>query len=75
MVAEIPDAWEVIFKVFNFNNPTKISIEENSEDDCIRFMDVMHRIYHHDDHITWEFVEIQVRREDPQLADVIRKHE
>ena len=72
VVAERPDAWEVIFKVFNFNNPTRISIEENSEDDRIRCMDVMHRIYHHDDHITWEFVEIQVRREDPQLADVIR---
>jgi len=74
VVAKRPDAWEVIFKVFNFNNPTRISIEENSEDDRIRCMDVMHRIYHHGDDVTWEFVEIQVGREDPQLADVIRTH-
>ena len=68
------DSWEVIVKVFNFSDEIKKEIEDNSEDDHIRCVDVMHRMYHHDDDLTWEFVEIQVRKEDPQLADAIRTH-
>jgi len=66
------DTWEVIIKVFNITDEVKKEIEENSEDVRIRCMDVMHRMYHHDNDLTWEFVEMQVRKEDPQLADVIR---
>jgi len=74
MVAVRNDSWDVIINIFNIADEIKKEIEENSEDDCIRCMDVMHRMYHHDDHLTWDFVEIQVRREDPQLADTIRAH-
>ena len=60
--------------MFNISNEIRKKIEENSEDDHIRCMDVMHRMHHHDDDPTWEFVEIQIRREDQQLADVIKTH-
>jgi len=66
------DTWVLMIKVFNITDAVRKETEENSEDDHIRCMDVMHRMYHHDNDLTWEFVEIQVRREDPQLADVIR---
>jgi len=59
------DTWVLIIKVFNITDEVRKEIEENSEDDRIRCMDVMHRMYHHDEDLTWEFVEIQVRREDP----------
>ena len=74
LVATQDDAWEVIHKAFNLGDNLKAKIEENSEDDHIRCMDIIHRIRHHDSDLTWEFVEIQVRREDAQLADVIRKY-
>ena len=76
MVSVRNDAWEVIIKVFNISDDIRKKIKANSEDNRIRCMDVMHRMYHHDDDLTWEFVEIQMRREfeDQQLADVIRTH-
>ena len=66
------DTWVLMIKVFNITDAVRKETEENSEDDHIRCMDVMHCMYHHDNDLTWEFVEIQVRREDPQLADAIR---
>ena len=74
MVGVRNDIWETIIKVFNITDEVRKEIDENSEDDHIRCMDVMHRMYHHDHDLTWEFVEIQVRREDPRLADVIKTH-
>ena len=68
------DTWEVMIKVFNISEEAKKEIEENSEDNHIRCMDVMHRMYHHDQDLTWEFIEIQVRKEDPHLSDVIKTH-
>ena len=68
------DAWKVIIKVFNISDKIRQEIEENSEDNHVRCIDVMHYMYHHDDELTWEFVEMQVRREHQQLADVIRTH-
>ena len=74
MVTTRNDAWEVMIKVFNISDDIRNKIEENSGDDNIRCVDAVHRIYHFDHDLTWEFVEIQVRREDPQLADIIRTH-
>ena len=74
MVAVRDDSWMVIVNVFNIADEIRKEIEENSDDDRIRCMDVMHRMQHSDNHLTWEFVEIQVRREDPQLADTISSH-
>ena len=66
------DAWVVILNAFKFGDDVKTKIQENSEDNQIRCMDVMHRMYHQDDDLTWEFVEIKVRKVDPELADVIK---
>ena len=74
MVTVRGNSWEVIIKVFNFNDKIKKEVEDNSEDDHIRCVDIVHRMYHHDSDLSWEFIELQVRREDPKLADVIRTH-
>jgi len=74
MVSVRDNSWEVIIKVLNFSDKMKKEIEDNSEDDHIRCADIVHRMYHHDSNLTWEFIELQVRKEDPKLADVIRTH-
>jgi len=68
------DAWKVISRAFNISEKTKKKIDENCSDDYIKCEDLMHRMYHHDDSLTWGCVESQVRRNDPHLADVIRNH-
>jgi len=74
MVAVRNDSWVIIANVFSIADEIRKDIEENSDDDRIRCMNMMHHMYHHDDDLTWEFVEIQVRNEDPQLADTIRTY-
>ena len=74
MVAVRNDTWEVIIKAFNISDEVKKEIAENSEDDLIRCMDVIHRMYHHDEDLTWEFIVTHLERQDPQLADVIKEH-
>jgi len=72
LVDKSVDAWVILLDAFKFGDDVKAKIQENSEDNHIRCMDVMHRMYHHDDDLTWEFVEIQVRKVDPQLGDVLK---
>ena len=72
LVDKSVDAWAILLHAFKFGDDIKTKIQQNSEDNHIRCMDVMHRMYHHDDDLTWEFVEIQVRKVNPQLADVIK---
>ena len=71
MVAERSDAWMVLHAVFNLSSDAKKVLEENSEDNNIRCMDVMHHMYHQNRQLTWDYIEAQVRRVDPHLADVI----
>lgn len=66
------DTWEVFLDAFKLDDSIKTKIANNSENGQIRCMDVMHHMYHHDLQLTWEFVEINLRKVDPQLADVIK---
>ena len=54
------NAWEVFAKVFNISLEVQNEIKENSENDHIRCVDLIHRMYHNDEELTWEFVEVQV---------------
>ena len=67
--------WYIVKKlddspIINISPDIRKEIEDNNENDYIRCVDVIHRMFHYDDDLTWEFVEAQLRKEDPQLANV-----
>ena len=43
------DAWVVVLNAFKFGDDVKTKTQKNSEDNQIRCMDVIHRMYHQDD--------------------------
>jgi len=71
MISARNDTREVIIKVFSIADEIKKEIEENSEGDHIRCMDVMHHMYYNNDDLTWELVETKVRREDLHLVHIV----
>lgn len=65
------DAWSILARAFNISTDIQQKIEENSEDEGVRCIDVMHHIYHSNTKLTWNDVQTQVNNRDPHLAQVI----
>ena len=68
---ERPDMWRVLCQAFDISDDVVQAIEDNTADDKVRCIDVIHFIYHSYHGVNLDVIEDRVRGVDSHIASII----
>ena len=69
---ERTDAWKCICLAFNLDNDVTEMIEDKHADPAVKFLNVIHYLFHYCSTFSWKSVDNAVRKIDPHLADLMK---